>query len=131
MVEGNGGYIDYSKFEKPEGDTTLDARLHSAREAYSNAANDILERVALEFQGETPGDAAAQYVVQDFAMFVIFLAAAKMVELAEEPPHRKRFLSAFKYLIKRAEREVPEQIIALARSIQGGRAFEDGPAGEA
>ena len=49
------------------------------------------------------------------------------LQIAEiEPPHRKRFLSAFRYLIKRLEREVPEQIIALARTIQGGRAFEDG-----
>jgi hypothetical protein len=130
MVDGGGKpgtYIDYTAYQKPEGDAELDARLEAAREAYSNAVNDIIDKVATEFE-DGPG---AQFVVQDFAMFAVFLASVKMVELAGANPWRKNFLSAMKYLIKRTEREVPEMMIALARSIQGGRAFEDGPAGEA
>lgn len=126
MGTGNGAaaYIDYSKFEKPEGDAELDLRLHNAREAYSNAINDILDKVASEFEG-TP---TAQFAVQDLAMFAVFLASVKMVELAGEPPWRKRFLSAWQYLMKRIERETPEKFIELARAIQGGRANEDGEA---
>lgn len=123
MAQGNGGgsYIDFTSFEKPD-DAELDARLLKAREAYSKALNEILDRVADEFDDPM----VAQFVVQDFGMFAVFLVSTKMVELAGEPPWRKRFLSAFQYLVKRIEREVPENLILLARSIAGGRIGEDG-----
>jgi hypothetical protein len=121
----NGGarpYIDMTAYEKPEGDAELEARLQGAREAYSNGLNDMLEAVAAQFADEP----AVQWVVQDFAMFACFVTAAKMVELSGQPPFRKHFLAAHKYLLKRIERESTEQLIELARVIAGGRALEDG-----
>jgi hypothetical protein len=121
---GNGAlpYINTAAYEKPEGDAELELRLHNAREAYSNGLNDMIEAVAGQFEGEE----SSQFVVQDFAMFACFLATAKMVELSGMEPFRKHFLSAFKYLMQRIERETPEKLIELARAIQGGRANEDG-----
>lgn len=115
-------YIDTKPFETSLDDPATVAKLDLARAAYSNAINDILERVVEEFDDP----AMKQVVTQDLAMFTVYLASVKMVAVANEPLWRKRLLSAFQHLEKRIEREVPEMLIELARFANGGRANEDG-----
>ena len=115
-------YIDRTPFELAALSPDEETKLEMARAAYSNALNDILERVASEFDDPN----MKQIIAQDFAMFAAFLASTKMVEAANQPPWRKKFLSALEHLNERIKREVPEFLIELARDINGGRAMEDG-----
>lgn len=109
-------YLNWDSFKRPEDDAELEAKLEGMRDAYSHALHDILEKVC-DMAGE---ESVAQFVAQDFAMFAVFLVSSKMVELAGVPYERRELLSAFNYLLKRQEREVPEQIIRLAETVAKG-----------
>lgn len=109
-------YLNWDAFQRPDDDAELEAKLQGMRDAYSNALNDILEKVC-DMCGEPT---LAQFVSQDFALFAMFLVSSKMVELAQVPFERRELLSAFNYLLKRAEREVPEQILRLAQAVARG-----------
>ena len=115
-------YINTKPFEHSADDPETQAKLELARAAYTNAINDILERICDEFDAPE----VKQLVAQDFALFTVYLVSLKMVLIAEEPAWRKRLLSAHQHLSKRIDREVPEMLIELARSLNGGRANEDG-----
>jgi hypothetical protein len=116
-------YIDTEPFNvaawaNPEAEAKLDA----ARAAYTMTIDATLDQLTLEFDDPI----MKQVVVQDLALFTLYLVSTKMVLINGGPPWRKRLLSALQHLTKRAEKEVPEMLITLARAVNGGRANEDG-----
>lgn len=104
---------DWSKFRQPD-DPELEATLNSQREAYALAIEGMMDKSAEAFSDPSLG----QFPVQDMALFAVFLATVKMVELSGQPLERRNILSALRFLLKRAEKEIPTQIEQLIDSVQ-------------
>ena len=103
-------YLNPDLFKVPE---TMDEQMARARDAGTNAVNEIMERLCDEFVDQKH----RMEVVQDIVLFTMFLGSIKTVEVSEAPMERRQLLSALHFLLKRGEREVPAQILAFAKEV--------------
>lgn len=96
-----------------EGAPTLDDMKGNARAAYTNAFNDIIERVIDEFI--LPADRIQ--MLYDIAQFTTFLCASKIPVIKGEEPSRERMMAAYWPFQKALKDEVPGMLRELADEI--------------
>jgi len=111
-----------------ETDEHIEAKLEGMREAYTGAINDIIDHTVMACGDD---GVLQQHVAQDFALFTVFLVSLKMVEISGLQVDRAQLLSSFNYIWKRQERNVPEQIIKLAKLLEAPGTPPPGMAGHA
>lgn len=104
---------DWDTYRQPD-DDEIEVVLNAQREAYTGAIDAMMDKTAEAFTNPSYG----QFPVQDIALFALFLAAVKMVELSGQPMEKKAILSALNFLLNRAERELPTQVEQLLDAVE-------------
>lgn len=107
-------YLNPALFKEPELTAEEHDRIQLAKESFGTAFSEMLDRT-IEHIGGNAG--AQQWVAQEAAMLAMLLASLKTVELSGGDMERRQILSAFNFLSKRAQVEVPEAILAFAREV--------------
>lgn len=106
-------YINPDLFAEPSMQEQETVNIAIAREAMGAAFDAMLEASLEQFQSVE----LKQFLVQDVVLFCLFIGSIKMIESAGVVMEKRQILSAFNHLLKRAEREIPEQILNFANSL--------------
>lgn len=89
---------------------SIDDMKDAARAVYTNAFNDIMERVLEEFI--LPADRVS--ILYDAAQFFTFMCAAKIVGAQYQAPTRANLMAAYWPMQKALKDEVPGMLRSLA-----------------
>jgi hypothetical protein len=102
---------------------TIDEQRAYARGAYTNALNEMIDRVTQEFL--LPADQVS--VLYDIAQFATFLCAAKIVTARMQEPTPSNLMAAYWPMQKALKDEVPFMLRSLATELSGERANINDP----
>ncbi len=99
----------------------FDLQRDQARAVYSNALNDITDRVLQDFI--LPADQRS--IALDIAQFTVFLMAIKISSYGNKVPDKRELMQAYRHLMRDIEREVPELLLTFVNQAMTAIASEE------
>lgn len=99
--------MDTAAFNGHEAANRFEEQRENARTLYSNAINDITDRILAEFI--LPGDQVA--IAQDVAEMTAFLMAVKIATLDGTKPDRRTLMRAWWPIEKGIKQQVPTMLM--------------------